>query len=167
LLRQYFEELLLSPPSPLGYEVQPKDFLLTPGFVDATTNRYALHLFYIRHNYWYYQPPSDRSQWHPELDEKNLGHAWTSDFVSWHGPAAGDKADTTQIKVRANKFDAFHVWAPTIIHPPGPPFYMYYTGVGTDGGKAHQRIGLATSTDHQQLNPGRHGDPECAADSLG
>lgn len=143
----YTEELLLSPPSPLGYEIQPKDFSFTPGFVDPVTSRYALHLFYIRHNYWYYQPPNNPSLWQPDLDEKNLGHAWTSDFVSWHGPAAGDKTDTTGIVVRANKFDALHVWAPTIVHPSGPTFYMFYTGVGTDGGKRHQRIGVATSTD--------------------
>lgn len=132
----YTEELLLSPPSPLGYEVQPKDFSFTPGFVDPVTSRYALHLFYIRHNYWYYQPPNNQSQWQPDLDERNLGHAWTSDFVSWHGPAPGDKTDTTAIVARANKFDALHVWAPTIVHPPGPTFYMFYTGVGTDGGKS-------------------------------
>jgi hypothetical protein len=146
---QYFEELLLSPPSPLGYEVQPKDFSFTPGFVDATTNRYALHLFYIRHNYWYYQPPGNPSLWHPELDEKNLGHAWTSDFVSWHGPAAGDKTDTTGIKVRSGKFDELHVWAPTIIKKSNgdPTFYMFYTGVRNEGGRENQRIGVATSTD--------------------
>ncbi len=144
---QYFEELLLSPPSPLGYEVQPKDFSFTYGYVDSTTNRYALHLFYIRHNYWYYQPPESSQKWHPELDEKNLGHTWTSDFVSWHGPATGDKTDTTGIKVRFGKFDSLHVWAPTIVRPPGPTFYLFYTGVGTDGGKQHQRIGVATSND--------------------
>lgn len=146
---QYFEELLLSPPSPLGYEVQPKDFSFTHGFVDPSTNRYALHLFYIRHNYWYYQPPDSQQKWQPDLDEKNFGHAWTSDFVSWHGPAPGDKADTTQIKARPGKFDELHVWAPTIVKKSNgdPTFYMFYTGVRNEGGKQHQRIGVATSTD--------------------
>jgi len=150
---QYFEELLLSPPSPLGYEVQPKDFSFTPGFVDAATNRYALHLFYTRQNYWYYQPPDSQVKWHPELDAKNLGHVWTSDFVSWHGPAPGDKADTTQIKARTGKFDEFHVWAPTIIKKSNgdPTYYMFYTGVsheqiGPNAFRDNQRIGVATST---------------------
>lgn len=142
---QYFEELL-APPSNLGYAIQPKDFSFTPGFVDAATNRYALHLFYIRHSY--YSMPADSN-------ERNLGHAWSSDFISWHGPATGDKPDTTVLssKFRAGKFDARHVWAPTIVHPPGPTYYMFYTGVGTDGGKEHQRIGVATSTDLHTWTP--------------
>lgn len=135
---QYFEELVQPPPTGLGYAIQPKDFAFTPGFVDPTTNRYALHLFYIRHSY--YTMPADSN-------ERNIGHAWSSDFVSWHGPATGDKPDTLALRVRAGKFDARHVWAPTIIHPPGPYYYMFYTGVGTDGGKGHQRIGFARSTD--------------------
>jgi len=88
-----------------------------------------------------------------DSNERNIGHAWTSDFVSWHGPAIGDKADTLALRVRAGKFDARHVWAPTVIHPPGPYYYMFYTGVGTDGGKAHQRIGLATSLDLNTWTP--------------
>ena len=143
---QYFEELVQPPPPNLGYAIQPKDFAFTPGFVDSATNRYALHLFYIRHSY--YTMPADSN-------ERNLGHAWSSDFVSWHGPAAGDKPDTTVLscKLRTGKFDARHVWAPTVVHPPGPTFYMFYTGVGTDGGKEHQRIGVATSTDLNAWTP--------------
>jgi hypothetical protein len=143
---QYFEELVQPPPPPLGYAIQPKDFSLTLGFVDAATNRYALHLFYTRQSY--YSMPADSNS-------RNLGHAWSSDFVSWHGPAAGDKPDTTVLwcNLRTGKFDARHVWAPTVVHPAGPTFYMFYTGVGTDGGKEHQRIGVATSTDLNTWTP--------------
>jgi hypothetical protein len=90
-----------------------------------------------------------------DSNERNIGHAWSSDFVSWHGPAVGDKPDTVALTSagRSGKFDALHVWAPTIVHPPGPTFYMFYAGVGTDGGKQHQRIGVATSTDLSAWTP--------------
>ncbi len=146
---QYFEELLQPPPPGLGYTILPKDFSFAPGFVDTTTNRYALHLFYIRHSL--YTLPDDSK-------ERNIGHAWSSDFVSWHGPAAGDKPDTTALVVRPGMFDALHVWAPTIVHPPGPTFYMFYTGVGHEQiapgvFRNHQRIGVATSTDLNTWTP--------------
>jgi hypothetical protein len=120
------------------------------------TNRYAMHLFYTRHNYWYYQPPDDQTKWHPEFDEKRLGHVWSSDFVSWHAPCrpsspctpCNDIADTCALEVRPGMFDEFHVWAPTIVHPPGPTYYMFYTGVQKDlSGRENQRIGVARSTD--------------------
>ncbi len=141
---QYFEELLQPPPYPLGYTIQPKDFAFARGFVDESSSRYALHLFYIRHNYYYYPPPPAIR--HPELDEKNLGHIWTTDFNSWYGPGGLNKPDTVALAVRSGKFDEFHVWAPTIVQN-GPTFTMFYTGVRSEGGKEHQRIGRATSSD--------------------
>ena len=146
---QYFEELLQPPPPLHGYTIQPKDFAFTRGFVDQSSNRYALHLFYIRHNYWYYPPPPAAQ--HPELDEKNLGHIWTTDFNSWYGPGGLNKPDTVALTVRSGKFDEFHVWAPTIVQR-GPTFWMFYTGVrhgeiAPGVFRDHQRIGRATSTD--------------------
>jgi hypothetical protein len=55
--------------------IQPKDFAFAGGFVDQSSNRYALHFFYIRHSY--YNIPADNN-------EKNIGHTWTLDFNSWH-----------------------------------------------------------------------------------
>lgn len=149
---QFFEELLLPPPPLHGYTIQPKDFAFTRGFVDESSNRYALHLFYIRHNYWYYPPPP--AVRHPELDEKNLGHIWTTDFNSWYGPGGLNKPDTVALSVvgREGKFDESHVWAPTIVQH-GPVFWMFYTGVRNEGGKQHQRIGRATSTNLTTWTP--------------
>jgi hypothetical protein len=126
----YFNEGLLWPaPSQLAYTIQPKDFAFVRGFVDQSSNRFALHLFYIRHNYWYYPPPP--AVQHPELDEKNLGHIWTTDFNSWNGPGGLNKPDTVALTVRSGKFDEFHVWAPTIVQR-GPTFWMFYTGVRSE-----------------------------------
>jgi hypothetical protein len=141
---QFFEELLWPPPPLHGYTIQPKDFAFARGFVDVPSSQFALHFFYIRHNYWYH-PPLPAPQ-HPELDEKNIGHIWTTDFESWYGPDGLNKPDTVALAVRPGKFDEFHVWAPTIVQH-GPDFWMFYTGVRNEGGKQHQRIGRATSTD--------------------
>jgi hypothetical protein len=146
---QYFEELLLPPPGQHGYTIQPKDFAFIPGFVDPVNNQYGLHLFYIRHNYWYDQPSVQL-----DPNEKNFGHAWTSDFISWHGPTPQDKPDTLALSVRPGKFDELHVWAPTIVRPSGSPiFHMFYTGVRNESGRRHQRIGVATSTDLNTWTP--------------
>jgi hypothetical protein len=153
---QYFETLLGTPPPLHGYTIQPKDFAFAPGFVDTATHRYALHLFYIRHNYWY-DAYYDQNGYHPaqpDLNEKNIGHVWISDstFTSWHGPAPGDKPDTVALRSRAGKFDELHVWAPTIVRR-GPTFYVFYTGVRNEGGRMNQRIGVATTTDLDSLTP--------------
>jgi predicted GH43/DUF377 family glycosyl hydrolase len=140
---QFFEELLLPPPPQHGYTIQPKDFAFTRGFVDQSSNRYALHLFYIRHSY--YNIPEDDN-------EKNIGHAWTTDFNAWHGPTPEDKPDTVALTVRQGKFDELHVWAPSIVQL-GPKFYMFYTGVRNEQGKRHQRIGVATSYDLDTWTP--------------
>jgi hypothetical protein len=135
----FHEDYLHPPPSPLGFTIQPKDFAFTKGFVDQTTNRFALHIFYIRKNLWYTPAQND-------LDEKRLGHAWTTDLNSWFGPAGPNRPDTLFFEVRTGKFDDLHVWAPSIVQR-GPTYYMFYTGVRNEAGKRHQRIGVATSTD--------------------
>jgi hypothetical protein len=146
---RFFEQLLSPPPAGQLYAIQPKDFAFTRGFVDESSNRYALHLFYIRHNYWYDVPPRQ-----DDLNEKNLGHIWTTDFNSWYGPGGLNKPDTLALTVRPGKFDEFHVWSPTIVRPAGSPlFHMFYTGVRNEGGKQHQRIGVATSTDLNTWTP--------------
>jgi len=139
---QYFEELLTPPPGH-GYAIQPKDFAFTRGFVDTSSNRFALHLFYIRHTY--YNVPADSI-------EKNLGHIWTTDFNSWYGPTGLNQPDTVALTVRPNRFDELHVWAPTIVQR-GPKFWMFYTGVRNESGRKHQRIGVATSTDLDTWTP--------------
>ena len=138
---QFFEDLLPPPPTD-EYAIQPKDFAFARGFVDQSSDRYALHLFYIRHSM--YTMPAD-------LNEKNIGHTWTTDFNSWYP----NPTDTTALTVRPLKFDELHVWAPTIVQH-GPTFYMFYTGVRKDPGgeRNHQRIGLATSTDLDTWTPG-------------
>ncbi len=150
---QFFEEYLIPGPGTYGYTIQPKDFAIVPGFVDPASGRYGLHVFYIRHNYWYY-PPFTPGQpgGTPDLDEKRLGHAWTSDFTTWHGPAFLDRPDTLALKVRPGTFDELHVFAPSIVRV-GPVYHMFYTGVrkenmpGVVGQRDNQRIGVATSTD--------------------
>lgn len=142
----YTEDLLNPPPTLHGYTIQPKDFAFARGFVDTTDDHFALHLFYIRHNYWYDDTTATGP--FPDLNEKNIGHIWTSDFDGWYGPAGENEPDTVALAVRSNNFDALHVWAPTIVQR-GPVFWMFYTGVSSDfpDGPQHQRIGVATSTD--------------------
>lgn len=139
---QFFEELLVPPPGH-GYAIQPKDFAFTRGFVDQSSNRFALHLFYIRHSY--YNIPGD-------ANEKNIGHIWTTDFNSWYGPGGLNEPDTVALSVRSGKFDELHVWAPTIVQR-GPTFWMYYTGVRNESGRRNQRVGVATSTDLNAWTP--------------
>ena len=142
---QYFEDLL-PPPLPLhAYAIQPEDFSFTRGFVDSTTNRYALHLFYIRRSY--YDMPADSNT-------KNIGHIWTSDFSDWHGPTPEDKPDTVALHVRPGKFDELHVWAPSIVQL-GLTYHMFYAGVRTENGRNNQRIGVATSTNLNDWFPSR------------
>ena len=138
---QYNEALLFPAPGTLGFTIQPKDFAFAKGFVDQTSDRFALHLFYIRHNYWYDVFPPQH-----DLNEKNIGHIWTTDFNSWFGPSGLNKPDTVALAVRTGKFDELHVWAPTIVQN-GPVFHMFYTGVRQEDVGQHQRIGVATSTD--------------------
>lgn len=132
---QFFEELLWPAPSGHGYTIQPKDLAFVRGFIDTTSDRFALHAFYIRKNYWYSTAQND-------LNEKNIGHTWTTDFTTWFPTPT----DTTALTVRPGKFDELHVWAPTIVQR-GPTFLMFYAGVRSEGGRQNQRIGVATSSD--------------------
>jgi hypothetical protein len=134
--RSYWEELLPPPPSPnpYGYAVMPKDFAFVPGFVDTAQRAFELHLFYTRrHMYTGYLESGD---------QKEFGHTHTTDLRSW---ARADTESTT-VRCRPGKFDADHVWAPSIVQS-GGTFYMHYTGVRYEGSHQFQRIGLATSND--------------------
>lgn len=145
---QYWETILSPPPYLHGYTIQPKDFSFTFGFVDSTTHRYGLHLFYIRHNYWYdefYDQYGNHHLPQPDLNEQNIGHVKVLNFDPWQSSATDTAAISTVN--RTNKFDALHVWAPTIVHPAGPTFHMFYTGVRADqSGRQNQSIGVAIST---------------------
>jgi len=133
----YAENLLPPPPPPNPHTqaIQPKDLAWVRGFVDASSSKFALHLFYIRRSL--YVIPDD-------ANEKNIGHVWTTDLNVWQP----DQADTVAISTtgRNDKFDALHVFAPTTVQR-GPVFHMFYTGVRIDGTLRNQRIGVATSTD--------------------
>lgn len=108
------------------YLIQPKDFALVPGgWTPAGT--YAFHIFYTRQNQYLAN----------QFTTKNIGHAVSDSLSGW------TIHDTTAIKVRPGRFDAGHVWAPTIVTQ-GVIYNMFYTGVDALG---NQRIGRATSTD--------------------
>lgn len=108
------------------YLIQPKDFALvqggwTPG------GAWGFHIFYIRQNQ--YLDANNTT--------KNIGHAVSDTLSGW------TIVDTTAIEVRSGRFDAGHVWAPTVVLQ-GVIYNMFYTGVDALG---NQRIGRATSTD--------------------
>ena len=75
------------------------------------------------------------------LQSIDVGHAVSTNLYNW-----------TQlphvVPSRPGKFDAGHIWAPTVIENNGV-YYMYYTGVSKDplGGEGVQSIGRAISTD--------------------
>jgi hypothetical protein len=105
-------------------DIQPKDF----AFV---ASRDSFHIFYIRRDMYILNEA---------LNEKNLGHQRSRDLNTW------TVVDTAAIKVRAGRWDAYHVWAPSIIKKPNDiTYYMFYVGV--DQPRHEQRIGVATSTD--------------------
>jgi hypothetical protein len=135
-----FVENLLSPPPPwVPRTTQPKDFAMVRGYTDQALRGYTIHLFQIRKNMWYSAEQND-------LNEKNIGHIWTTDFHSWYGPGGLNRPDTTAVLVRPGRFDELHVWAPSIVRT-GPIFHMFCTGVRNESGRRNQRIGVATSTD--------------------
>ena len=122
-------------------DIQPKDF----AFVCA---RDSFHLFYIRHDM--YLPTAQT--------EKTIGHQRSRDLNTWDP----DHIDKTALQAgRGGSWDAYHVWAPSIVLK-GITYYMFYTGadsVDVGGGQIvhNQRIGVATSTDlniwHQPATP--------------
>jgi Glycosyl hydrolases family 32 N-terminal domain len=89
------------------------------------------HLFYTRRN----------TSLPPESTTVDLGHAVSSDLISWtQFPGV--------LQARPGKWDNAHIWAPTVIEHEGV-FYMFYTGVSSIPGvhNDYQQIGIATSTD--------------------
>jgi len=137
-----FAENLLPPPDSLSHHtvaIQPKDLAWARGFVDSVSNRFALHLFYIRHSLYVIAD---------DVNERSIGHTWTTDLNTW----GLSPADTAALTARAGKFDELHVWAPTIVNR-GPTFHMFYTGVRQENGRNNQRIGVATSTDLNTWTP--------------
>jgi hypothetical protein len=108
------------------YLIQPKDFAFVPGGW-TPAGIWGFHIFYIRQNQ--YLDANNTT--------KNIGHAVSDTLSGW------TIIDTTAIEVRPGRFDAGHVWAPTIVRQ-GVIYNMFYTGVDALG---NQRIGRATSTD--------------------
>lgn len=108
------------------YLIQPKDFALVQGgWTPGGT--WGFHIFYIRQNQYLLA----------QNTSKNIGHAVSDTLSGW------TIIDTTAIEVRPGRFDAGHVWAPTVVLQ-GVIYNMFYTGVDAAG---NQRIGRATSTD--------------------
>jgi hypothetical protein len=71
----------------------------------------------------------------------DLGHAISSDLVNW-------VEEDPVLRVRPDKWDSNHVWAPSIVKQNGL-WYMLYTGVTNIPNQYvyHQRTGLAVSSD--------------------
>ena len=109
------------------YLIQPKDFAFVHGWTPAGV--YAFHIFYIRQNQYL----------NANNTTKNIGHAASDTLSGWA------IVDTAAISTegRTGRFDAGHVWAPSIVQQ-GVVYNMFYTGVDALG---NQRIGRATSTD--------------------
>ncbi len=89
------------------------------------------HIFWMKRDW---SAPADST-------DRELGHATSRDLFHW-------TQLPTVLQCRPDKWDNFHIWAPTLIKS-GGTFYMYYTGVTRVpyGWNLFQRIGLATSTD--------------------
>jgi hypothetical protein len=109
--------------------LQPKDFT----FVFAHD---GWHVFYIRH---YQDAPGETTyKDHPEWNERNLGHATSTNLRNWTVQAR----NVLQVP---GTWDTRHVWAPHIVRKANDiTYYMFYTGVDDN---ENQEIGVATSTD--------------------
>lgn len=130
----------ITPPS-AWVAMQPMDF----AFIHALSK---FHLFYTR-----------RRMVDVDLTATNLGHAWSTDLVTWHWSQL--PRDTSVLDVSGGTWDNRHVWAPSIVVKDGL-FHMFYTGVQTTSdGKKHQRIGHAISSDLDAWS--RQGDPVLSA----
>ena len=109
-------------------------------------NRFALHLFYIRHNYWGTTRPRLRFNIRNSTRRTSATSGPTTS-IPWFGPVGLNQPDTASLAVRPGKFDDFHIWAPSIIKR-GLEYYMFYTGVKKESdNRENQRIGVKTSTD--------------------
>lgn len=89
------------------------------------------HIFYMRDN------PAVAY----DSTERDIGHAVSNDLVHWTQLA-------TVLPIRPDKWDNWHVWAPTVVEQNGT-YFMWYVGVTRVpyAWTWYQRIGLATSTD--------------------
>jgi hypothetical protein len=142
----------LSAPSPMvehfqsdpvdTVHMQPKDFSMTWAYD-------GMHVFYIRHDMATIQKYGTNLG--TKYTEKNLGHAWTPDFVTWHWDSLPRDTTVLQVDTLSTRWDNWHVWAPCIVRKANDITYrMFYTGVqrvGGVGGVENQSIGVATSTD--------------------
>jgi hypothetical protein len=123
--------------------IVPRNACLVAGGWTANGWR-AFHLFYTRENTGL---SSDNTK-------KNIGHATSNDLYEWDMPP-----DQSAVRVRPDRFDALHVYAPMVVLK-GLTYYMFYGGEAED----HvQRIGVATSTD---LATWAQGDSVIYADGL-
>jgi hypothetical protein len=128
----------LSPMAPVGSSakfvpnygvIQPKDFAF---YFQRQLG--IFHVFYIVNN----QVIAKNPAYGQDSTEKCIGHAWSNDLEHWHNM-------DSILTVRADKWDNFQVWAPTIVQK-DLQFKMFYTGVQRDAsGNKIQRIGLATA----------------------
>ena len=97
---------------------------------------------------------------HPEERHRNasIGHATSPDLADWTvvsdavGPSDGPAFDDTA------------TWTGSVVRGRDGTWFMFYTGVASQGGVLRQRIGLATSADlyHWSKHPGSpvlEGDP--------
>jgi hypothetical protein len=129
-------ETQLVPTAPVGSSakfvpaygiIQPKDFAF---YYQQQLG--IFHVFYIVSN------AVVTDSLGQDATEKTLGHAWSTDLQNWHNM-------DSVLTVRSNKWDNFHVWAPTIVQK-DLQFKLFYTGVQLDNqDNAIQRIGLATA----------------------
>jgi hypothetical protein len=103
------------------------------------------HLFYTRvHRY---TPAHYKNGAVTILNETSIGHAMSTDLETWF------PLDTL-LTVRPGKWDAHHVWAPSVVERNGV-YWMFYTGVTDQQGSSApddwyprwQAIGVAYSTD--------------------
>ena len=109
--------------------MQPEDFT----FVFAHD---GWHVFYIRR---YQDAPGETTYTrHPEWNQRNFGHATSTDLLNWTVQAR----NVLQVP---GAWDTHHVWAPHIVRKSDDiTYFMFYTGVDAN---ENQKIGVATSTD--------------------
>jgi hypothetical protein len=109
--------------------IQPKDFAF---YYQQQLG--VFHVFYIVNN----QVIAHKPGYGADSTEKCIGHAWSTDLQNWHNM-------DSILTVRSNKWDNFHIWAPTIVQK-DLQFKLFYTGVQLDiHNNPIQRIGLATA----------------------
>ena len=110
--------------------------MFAPGFIkpkefDIVRDGNIFHIYYIRQDL----------RLVTDSTTIDLGHAISSDLRTWY-------EQDPVLRVRPDKWDSFHVWAPSIVKQNGL-WYMFYTGVTNKQGQYlyHQRTGVAVSAD--------------------